>query len=56
MFFKPITVTAVIFFISLFLSEKQAACIPDDVFDAVMNSPVVNVNFSKNQLTAVPPR
>ncbi|KAI5109366.1 leucine-rich repeat-containing protein 40, partial [Silurus meridionalis] len=37
-------------------SEKQEASIPDEVFDAVNNSPVVNVNFSKNQLTAVPPR
>ncbi|TVK90638.1 Leucine-rich repeat-containing protein 40 [Bagarius yarrelli] len=37
-------------------SEKQEASIPDDVFDAVNNSPVANVNFSKNQLNAVPPR
>ncbi|XP_060775857.1 leucine-rich repeat-containing protein 40 isoform X2 [Neoarius graeffei] len=37
-------------------SEKQEPFIPDDVFDAVSNSHVTNVNFSKNQLTAVPPR
>uniref|UniRef100_A0A4W4G2Z2 Leucine-rich repeat-containing protein 40 n=1 Tax=Electrophorus electricus TaxID=8005 RepID=A0A4W4G2Z2_ELEEL len=37
-------------------SEKQEACIPDEVFDAVSDSVVVNVNFSKNQLTAVPLR
>ncbi|KAI2663576.1 Leucine-rich repeat-containing protein 40 [Labeo rohita] len=37
-------------------SEKHEASIPDDVFDAVDDSPVANVNFSKNQLTAVPPR
>lgn len=37
-------------------SEKQEASIPDDVFDAVADNPVANVNFSKNQLTAVPHR
>ncbi|XP_056605909.1 leucine-rich repeat-containing protein 40 [Triplophysa dalaica] len=37
-------------------SEKQEASIPDEVFDAVDGSPVTNVNFSKNQLTAVPHR
>ncbi|KAA0712899.1 Leucine-rich repeat-containing protein 40 [Triplophysa tibetana] len=37
-------------------SEKQEASIPDEVFDAVDDSPVTNVNFSKNQLTAVPHR
>ncbi|XP_072540318.1 leucine-rich repeat-containing protein 40 [Salminus brasiliensis] len=37
-------------------SEKQEAAIPDDVFDAVSDSPVSNVNFSKNQLTEVPSR
>uniref|UniRef100_A0A8C9EX65 Disease resistance R13L4/SHOC-2-like LRR domain-containing protein n=1 Tax=Pavo cristatus TaxID=9049 RepID=A0A8C9EX65_PAVCR len=37
-------------------SEKQAAVIPDDVFDAVRSNPVTSVNFSKNQLPAVPPR
>lgn len=39
-----------------FLSEKQEGSIPDEVFDAVDDSPVANVNFSKNLLTAVPPR
>ncbi|KAG5275615.1 hypothetical protein AALO_G00122370 [Alosa alosa] len=37
-------------------SEKQEALIPDDVFDAAEGGPVSCVNFSKNQLTAVPPR
>ncbi|XP_048055787.1 leucine-rich repeat-containing protein 40 [Megalobrama amblycephala] len=37
-------------------SEKQEGSIPDEVFDAVDDSPVANVNFSKNQLTEVPPR
>ncbi|NXL83319.1 LRC40 protein, partial [Alectura lathami] len=37
-------------------SEKQAAAVPDEVFDAVGSNPVTTVNFSKNQLTAVPPR
>uniref|UniRef100_A0A8C1QCZ0 Leucine-rich repeat protein SHOC-2 n=1 Tax=Cyprinus carpio TaxID=7962 RepID=A0A8C1QCZ0_CYPCA len=37
-------------------SEKQEASIPDEVFDAVDDSPVANVNFSKNQLMAVPSR
>ncbi|XP_051753086.1 leucine-rich repeat-containing protein 40 [Ctenopharyngodon idella] len=37
-------------------SEKQEGSIPDEVFDAVDDSPVANVNFSKNLLTAVPPR
>lgn len=37
-------------------SEKQESSIPDDVFDAAGGSPVSTVNFSKNQLTAVPPR
>lgn len=37
-------------------SEKQEATIPDDVFEVVTDSPVVNVNFSKNQLTEVPSR
>uniref|UniRef100_A0A4W5P7H9 Leucine-rich repeat protein SHOC-2 n=1 Tax=Hucho hucho TaxID=62062 RepID=A0A4W5P7H9_9TELE len=36
--------------------EKQVACVPDDVFDAVGSEPVASVNFSKNQLAAVPPR
>ncbi|KAF4079311.1 hypothetical protein AMELA_G00191740 [Ameiurus melas] len=37
-------------------SEKQEASIPDEVFDAVKNTPVATVNFSKNLLTVVPPR
>ncbi|KFP75449.1 Leucine-rich repeat-containing protein 40, partial [Apaloderma vittatum] len=37
-------------------SEKQAAAIPDEMFDAVRSHPVATVNFSKNQLSAVPPR
>ncbi|NWW78465.1 LRC40 protein, partial [Climacteris rufus] len=37
-------------------SDKQAAVIPDAVFDAVGSSPVSTVNFSKNQLTELPPR
>lgn len=37
-------------------SEKQAAVIPDDVFNVVGSNPVTSVNFSKNQLTAIPPR
>uniref|UniRef100_A0A673JR69 Leucine-rich repeat-containing protein 40 n=1 Tax=Sinocyclocheilus rhinocerous TaxID=307959 RepID=A0A673JR69_9TELE len=37
-------------------SEKHEASIPDEVFDAVDDSPVANVNFSKNQLMAVPSR
>ncbi|OXB82185.1 UNVERIFIED_CONTAM: hypothetical protein H355_009064 [Colinus virginianus] len=37
-------------------SEKQVAVIPDDVFNAVGGTPVTSVNFSKNQLTAIPPR
>ncbi|XP_030647281.1 leucine-rich repeat-containing protein 40 [Chanos chanos] len=37
-------------------SEKQEASIPDEVFDAVNDNAVATVNFSKNQLTALPPR
>ncbi|NXN64005.1 LRC40 protein, partial [Himantopus himantopus] len=37
-------------------SEKQAAVIPDEMFDAVRSNPVATVNFSKNQLNGVPPR
>ncbi|KAM6262629.1 leucine-rich repeat-containing protein 40 isoform 2-T2 [Porphyrio hochstetteri] len=37
-------------------SEKQAAVIPDDMFDAVRSNPVTTVNFSKNQLKEIPPR
>ncbi|CAI9546999.1 unnamed protein product [Staurois parvus] len=37
-------------------SDKQAAAIPDAVFDAVGSCLVTTVNFIKNQLTEVPPR
>ncbi|XP_009082952.1 PREDICTED: leucine-rich repeat-containing protein 40, partial [Acanthisitta chloris] len=37
-------------------SEKQAATIPADMFDAVGSNPVATVNFSKNQLSEVPSR
>ncbi|NXT25839.1 LRC40 protein, partial [Syrrhaptes paradoxus] len=37
-------------------SEKQAAVIPDEMFDAVRSNPVTTVNFSKNQLNEIPPR
>uniref|UniRef100_A0A663LZX8 Leucine rich repeat containing 40 n=1 Tax=Athene cunicularia TaxID=194338 RepID=A0A663LZX8_ATHCN len=37
-------------------SEKQAAAIPGEVFDAVGSHPVTTVNFSKNQLSEIPPR
>ncbi|KAM9379426.1 leucine-rich repeat-containing protein 40 [Phaethornis superciliosus] len=37
-------------------SEKQAAVIPDEMFDAVRSHPVTTLNFSKNQLNQVPPR
>ncbi|NXY71758.1 LRC40 protein, partial [Glareola pratincola] len=37
-------------------SEKQAAMIPDEMFNAVGSNPVATVNFSKNQLNEVPPR
>ncbi|XP_065511705.1 leucine-rich repeat-containing protein 40 [Caloenas nicobarica] len=37
-------------------SEKQAAMIPDEMFDAVRSHPVATANFSKNQLSEVPPR
>ncbi|KAL4634909.1 hypothetical protein GN956_G13946 [Arapaima gigas] len=37
-------------------SGKQEASVPDDVFDAVGSDPVSSVNFSKNQLSVVPPR
>ncbi|KAJ8376445.1 hypothetical protein SKAU_G00070250 [Synaphobranchus kaupii] len=36
--------------------EKQEASIPDEVFDMVDSSPITSVNFSKNLLTALPPR
>ncbi|NXN11929.1 LRC40 protein, partial [Indicator maculatus] len=37
-------------------SEKQAAAIPDEMFNAVQSHPVTTVNFSKNQLMEIPPR
>ncbi|KAI1236927.1 Leucine-rich repeat-containing protein 40, partial [Lamprotornis superbus] len=37
-------------------SDKQAAEIPEAVFDAVGSNPVTTVNFSKNQLREIPPR
>ncbi|XP_062437325.1 leucine-rich repeat-containing protein 40 isoform X2 [Rhea pennata] len=37
-------------------SEKQAAVIPDEVFNAVRSNPVTTVNFSKNQLNEIPAR
>ncbi|NWU50663.1 LRC40 protein, partial [Dromas ardeola] len=37
-------------------SEKQAAVIPDEMFNAVGSNPVATVNFSKNRLNEVPPR
>lgn len=43
-------------FICVCVSGKQADVIPDEVFDAAAGQSVVTVNFSKNQLTSVPPR
>ncbi|NXN25689.1 LRC40 protein, partial [Nycticryphes semicollaris] len=37
-------------------SDKQAAVIPEEMFDAVRGHPVATVNFSKNQLSEIPPR
>ncbi|XP_040896012.1 leucine-rich repeat-containing protein 40 [Toxotes jaculatrix] len=37
-------------------SEKQAAVIPDELFDAVADQGVTTADFSKNQLTSIPPR
>lgn len=37
-------------------SEKQVGCIPDELFDAAASHSVTSVNFSKNQLTSIPPR
>ncbi|NXP15060.1 LRC40 protein, partial [Thinocorus orbignyianus] len=37
-------------------SEKQATVVPEEMFDAVRSHPVTTVNFSKNQLTEIPPR
>ncbi|XP_039983853.1 leucine-rich repeat-containing protein 40 [Xiphias gladius] len=41
---------------SLVYSEKQAGIIPDELFDAAAGQGVTTVNFSKNQLTSIPPR
>ncbi|XP_038572825.1 leucine-rich repeat-containing protein 40-like isoform X3 [Micropterus salmoides] len=40
----------------LMYSEMQAGSIPDEVFDAAVDQGVTTVNFSKNQLTSIPPR
>ncbi|XP_044054955.1 leucine-rich repeat-containing protein 40 isoform X1 [Siniperca chuatsi] len=40
----------------LVYSEKQAGSIPDELFDAAVDQGVTTVNFSKNQLTSIPPR
>ncbi|XP_035508831.1 leucine-rich repeat-containing protein 40 [Morone saxatilis] len=40
----------------LVYSEKQALNIPDELFDAAADQLITTVNFSKNQLTAIPPR
>uniref|UniRef100_A0A3B4YW63 Leucine rich repeat containing 40 n=1 Tax=Stegastes partitus TaxID=144197 RepID=A0A3B4YW63_9TELE len=37
-------------------SDKQAGSIPDELFDAAAHQGVATVNFSKNQLTSIPPR
>ncbi|XP_032428432.1 leucine-rich repeat-containing protein 40 isoform X1 [Xiphophorus hellerii] len=37
-------------------SNKQAASVPDEVFDAAAHQAVTSINFSRNQLTAFPPR
>ncbi|XP_074859301.1 leucine-rich repeat-containing protein 40 isoform X2 [Carettochelys insculpta] len=37
-------------------SEKQAAVIPDEIFNAVGNNSITAVNFSKNQLKEIPKR
>ncbi|KAF3835630.1 hypothetical protein F7725_028188 [Dissostichus mawsoni] len=36
-------------------SEKQAADVPEELFDAAADTTVTSVNFSKNQLTSIPP-
>uniref|UniRef100_A0A3B3VIR5 Leucine-rich repeat protein SHOC-2 n=1 Tax=Poecilia latipinna TaxID=48699 RepID=A0A3B3VIR5_9TELE len=36
--------------------DKQAASVPDEVFDAAAHQAITSVNFSRNQLTAFPPR
>ncbi|XP_029285687.1 leucine-rich repeat-containing protein 40 [Cottoperca gobio] len=37
-------------------SEKHATDVPDELFDAAADQSVTTVNFSKNQLTSIPPR
>ncbi|KAK1896532.1 Leucine-rich repeat-containing protein 40 [Dissostichus eleginoides] len=37
-------------------SDKQAADVPEELFDAAADTTVTSVNFSKNQLTSIPPR
>uniref|UniRef100_A0A8C3T4F2 Leucine-rich repeat-containing protein 40 n=1 Tax=Chelydra serpentina TaxID=8475 RepID=A0A8C3T4F2_CHESE len=37
-------------------SEKQAAVIPDEIFNAVGSNSITTVNFSKNQLNEIPKR
>uniref|UniRef100_A0A3P8U6Q7 Leucine-rich repeat-containing protein 40 n=1 Tax=Amphiprion percula TaxID=161767 RepID=A0A3P8U6Q7_AMPPE len=37
-------------------SDKQAGSIPDELFDAAADQGVTTANFSKNQLTSIPPR
>ncbi|CAH2311008.1 leucine-rich repeat-containing 40 [Pelobates cultripes] len=36
--------------------DKQAPAIPEAVFNAAGTNPIVTLNFSKNQLTEIPPR
>uniref|UniRef100_A0A3B4F5U1 Leucine-rich repeat protein SHOC-2 n=1 Tax=Pundamilia nyererei TaxID=303518 RepID=A0A3B4F5U1_9CICH len=37
-------------------SDKQAGSIPEELFDGAAGQSIATVNFSKNQLTSVPPR
>ncbi|CAL8255716.1 unnamed protein product [Merluccius merluccius] len=37
-------------------SEKRSDNVPDEVFDAAAGQTVTTINFSKNQLTTLPPR
>lgn len=53
---SKINVHAIVALKALEYSEKQAAAIPDELFDAVGDAPIYSVNFSKNQLTEVPSR
>ncbi|XP_032822010.2 leucine-rich repeat-containing protein 40 [Petromyzon marinus] len=41
---------------ALHYSGKKAADIPDEVFEAIRGSTVTAVDFSKNQLSTIPPR